>query len=173
MTRVVGVLGLTSVLVGCGGTQKQKAASSTSTTESIDSTANSEPETGSNPSPSVPSTVANRGTGPAPRVSTTAPRPPQTSVGGDVAPSVGTIASGETRIRADVESVDLGARTFRLTNAPSGVSVVVVTDSTRFTLAEGDPATFDQVQTDSVVSVTGTVAGPDRILAHQVVILSL
>jgi hypothetical protein len=71
-----------------------------------------------------------------------------------------------------VGSVDRAARTFTLAERPQGFQVVVVNDATVFTLAEGDSATFADVEPEGVVAVTGTAAGPDRLLAKRVVVLA-
>ena len=80
---------------------------------------------------------------------------------------------GEVMVRADVASVDLPAHSFTLVGAPSGYSVVTVTDATRFTLAEGDPALFSDVEADTRVSVTGRPDGAGRLVARLVVIIAL
>ncbi|MGH9154394.1 MAG: hypothetical protein ACRD1K_00730 [Acidimicrobiales bacterium] len=90
----------------------------------------------------------------------------------DVAPDVSTLPSGEIRLRSvAVLAVDAGARTFTLVGKPSGYSVVVTTDATQFKLAEGEPASFADVEPDVLVSVTGTAIAADRVTARQVTIL--
>lgn len=153
------------LLSACSGGQAARSARSTTTvpapTTSAEAPASTEP-------------VSTEATGPVPSAGT--PRSgtpaPTTRPATAIPPTVAPLPSGDVRIRdTEVGSVDRAAGSFTLAERPGGYAVVVVTGSTVFTLAEGDPASFADVEPGTSVAVTGTASAPDRLVARRVVVL--
>lgn len=158
------VLGGAAVLFACSGDAGRATRATTTVPPALSTAA----DPSAAPTPSEPGVG-----GPVPTTVRPAGPPPITSAQAtETPPMVGTLPSGEVRIRdAEVESVDRAGGTFTLVGRPSGYAVVVVTGSTVFTLAEGDPATFAHVEPGAVVAVTGTAGGPGQLTARRVVVL--
>ncbi len=71
-------------------------------------------------------------------------------------------------VRGLVKAVEPGAITF--TEAVSGVVVVVVDQSTEYRLAEGEPASLEEVEPGTIIAATGVAEG-DRLAARVVILL--
>lgn len=163
------LLGGSAVLLACSGGDGRPAPAKTTAVGSSSSPLS--------PDPGASSTVAlNAGSEvTTPSAVTTRGRGAGATTGPDSVspPLVDALPSGEVRIRdAEVGSVDRPARTFTLRERPQGYQVVVITGATAFRLAEGDAASFADVEPGGVVAITGTPATPDRLVAKQVIVLA-
>lgn len=100
-------------------------------------------------------------------------RPPATSSAPPTnAPSNRSATIGSPReelmVRGLVGVAEPGAIT--LAEVVSGIAVVAIDQSTEYRLAEGEPASFEEVESGAIIAATGTPDG-DRLAARVIILL--
>ena len=164
------VLALAALLSACSksgdpGGGPITTSSGSSTTRVEDFSSGVEPE-GLAPSPD-PAPGGSPQPGPGPAIATTRAAPPPD---GGVPPT--TVASGEVRLRGRVATVNAAAGSFVLTEVVSGYRTVVTSPATRYSSVEGESADFANLEPGALVSLTGSPAGGDRLMASAVVFVA-